>query len=85
MFKEITVNAIVKTDLLNSENLKVAFYCVNTAYLVDKCICPAHCRSLQILEKNILNWALAGTGSENLQVAIAQLCHELHVRNFTML
>ena len=40
-----------------------AFYCVNTSYLVDRCICPAPCRSRQTLEKNVLSWALAGTGS----------------------
>ena len=39
------------------------FYCVNTSYLVDRCICPAPCRSRQTLEKNVLSWALAGTGS----------------------
>ena len=39
------------------------FYCVNTSYLVDRCICPALCRSRQTLEKNVLSWALAGTGS----------------------
>ena len=39
------------------------FYCVNTSYLVNRCICPAPCRSRQTLEKNVLSWALAGTGS----------------------
>ena len=39
------------------------FYCVNTSYLVDRCICPAPCRSRQMLEKNVLSWALAGTSS----------------------
>ena len=39
------------------------FYCVNTSYLVDRCICPAPCRSRQTIEKNVLSWALAGTGS----------------------
>ena len=42
---------------------KVTFYCVNTSYLVDRCICPAPCRSCQTLEKNVLSWALAGIGS----------------------
>ena len=50
-------------DILNSENLKVAFYCVNISYLVDRCICPARCRSRQTLEKNASSWALARTGS----------------------
>ena len=27
------------------------FYCVNTSYLVDRCICPALCLSHQTLEK----------------------------------
>ena len=43
--------------------VKDAFYCVNISYLVDRCICPAPCRSRQTLEKNVLSWALAGTGS----------------------
>ena len=43
--------------------LMLTFYCVNTSYLVDRCICPAPCRSRQTLEKNVLSWALAGTGS----------------------
>ena len=42
---------------------QLEFYCVNTPYLVDKCICPAPCRSRQTLEKNVLSWALVGTGS----------------------
>ena len=44
-------------------NLKVLFYCVNVSYLVDRCICPAHSRSRQTLEKNASSWALARTGS----------------------
>ena len=39
------------------------FYCINTTYLVERCICPAPCQSRQTLEKNVLSWALAGTGS----------------------
>ena len=31
--------------------IKTRFYCVNTSYLVDRCICPAPCRSRQTLEK----------------------------------
>ena len=46
-----------------SDEQKELFYCVNTSYLVDRCICPAPCRSRQTLEKNVLSWALAGTGS----------------------
>ena len=52
------------------------FYCVNTSYLVDRCICPAPCRSRQTLEKNVLSWALAGTGSVlfTRQVAVQPTC-----------
>ena len=55
---------------------KTLFYCVNTSYLVDRCICPAPCRSRQTLEKNVLSWALAGTGSVlfNRQVAVQPTC-----------
>ena len=31
--------------------------------LMDRCNCPAPRRSGQTLEKNVLSWALAGTGS----------------------
>ena len=46
------------------ENLisKLNFYKL-IPYLVDRCICPAPCRSRKTLEKNVLSWALAGTGS----------------------
>ena len=50
-------------SLYNSQQKFPTFYCVNTSYLVDRCICPAPCRSRQTLEKNVLSWALAGTGS----------------------
>ena len=43
-------------------NRKLNFYKL-IPYLVDRCICPAPCRSRQTLEKNALSWALAGTGS----------------------
>ena len=43
--------------------LNLQFYCVNISYLVDQCICPARSRSRQTLDKNVLSWALAGTGS----------------------
>ena len=43
--------------------LNLQFYCVNISSLVDRCICTAPCRSRQTLEKNILSWSLAGTGS----------------------
>ena len=56
--------------------VKFQFYCVNTTYLVDRCICPALCRSRQTLEKNVLSWALAGTGSVlfTRQVAVQPTC-----------
>ena len=56
--------------------LNLQFYCVNTTYLVDRCICPALCRSRQTLEKNVLSWALAGTGSVlfTRQVAVQPTC-----------
>ena len=46
------------------ENLisKLNFYKL-IPYLVDRCNCPAPCRSRQTLEKNVLGWALAGAGS----------------------
>ena len=43
--------------------LKPLFYCVNISYLVDRCNSPAPSRSRQTLEKNVLSWALAWTGS----------------------
>ena len=43
-------------------NSKLNFYKL-IPYLVDRCICPALCQSCQMLEKNVLSWALAGTGS----------------------
>ena len=39
---------------------EILFHCVNISYLVDQCISLA--RS-QALEKNVLSWALTGTGS----------------------
>ena len=46
------------------ENLisKLNFYKL-IPYLVDRCYCPAPRRSRQTLEKNVLSWVLAGTGS----------------------
>ena len=46
------------------ENLivKLNFYKI-ISYLVDQCICPARSRSRQTLQKNVLSWALTGTGS----------------------
>ena len=45
-------------------------------YLVDRCICPALWRSRQTLEKNVLSWSLAGTGSVlfTRQVAVQPTC-----------
>ena len=44
----------------NNSNLNIY---KSNPYLVDSCICPVPCRSRQTLEKNVLSWALAGTGS----------------------
>ena len=51
-------------------------FCKLIPYLVDRCICPALCRSRQMLEKNVLSWALAGTGSVlfTRQVAVQPTC-----------
>ena len=56
-------------------NSKLNFYKL-IPYLVDRCICPALCRSRQTLEKNVLSWALAGTGSVlfTRQVAVQPTC-----------
>ena len=32
-------------------SLNFGFYCINTSFLVDRCICPAPCQSHQTLEK----------------------------------
>ena len=49
---------------------------------MDQCICPARSRSRQTLEKNILSWALTGTGSVVLirQVSPLHPAPLLHVR-----
>ena len=52
-----------KIQELNTDFAKICFYCVNISYLVDQCICPARSRSRQTLDKNVLSWALTGTGS----------------------
>ena len=46
------------------ENLRIKlnFYKI-ISYLVDRCNSPAPSRSRQTLEKNVLSWALAWTGS----------------------
>ena len=41
---------------------KLYFYCVNTSYLVEKCICPVLPVSLSV-GKKVLSLALAGTNS----------------------
>ena len=41
--------------------MNLNFYCVNTPYLVDKCIGLACCWSRQMLDKNVLTWALTGS------------------------
>ena len=52
-----------KIQELKTDFAKICFYCVNISYLVDQCICPARSRSRQTLDKNVLSWALTGTGS----------------------
>ena len=56
-------------------NSKLNFYKL-IPYLVDRCICLAPCRSRQTLEKNVLIWGLAGTGSVLFirQVAVQPPC-----------
>ena len=63
------------TALIGKFNSKLNFYKL-IPYLVDRCICPALCRSRQTLEKNVLSWALAGTGSVlfTRQVAVQPTC-----------
>ena len=56
------VKALPKVGELENLISKLNFYKL-IPYLVDRCICPAPCRSRQTLEKNVLSWALAGTGS----------------------
>ena len=69
---ESCVNKNRETRKFNS---KLNFYKL-IPYLVDRCICPAPCRSRQTLEKNVLSWALAGTGSVlfTRQVAVQPTC-----------
>ena len=69
-------NAEEILNILNRKfNSKLNFYKL-IPYLVDRCICPALCRSRQTLEKNVLSWALAGTGSVlfTRQVAVQPTC-----------
>ena len=57
-------NPFIKSHIAKLENLiSKLIFCKLIPYLVDRCICPAPCRSRQTLEKNVLSWALAGTGS----------------------
>ena len=51
---------IKKSIEIGKFNSKLNFYKL-IPYLVDRCICPAPCRSRQTLEKNVLSWSLAGT------------------------
>ena len=76
-----TINLMISSSCNSTlekcqHSLKSSFYCVNTTYLVDRCICPAPCRSRQTLEKNVLSWALAGTGNVlfTRQVAVQPTC-----------
>ena len=56
------VKALPKVGELENLISKLNFYKL-ISYLVDRCICPAHSRSRQTLEKNASSWALARTGS----------------------
>ena len=56
------VKALPQVDELENLISKLNFYKL-ISYLVDRCICPAHSRSRQTLEKNASSWALARTGS----------------------
>ena len=47
---------------LENLRIKLNFYKI-ISYLVDRCNSPAPSRSRQTLEKNVLSWALAWTGS----------------------
>ena len=61
--RSFTVNMLFSYFWASYNIVKFQFYCVNISYLVDRCICPAHSRSRQTLEKNASSWALARTGS----------------------
>ena len=64
-----------RTHGIRKFNSKLNFYKL-IPYLVDRCICLALFRSRQTLEKNVLSWALAGTGSVlfTRQVAVQPTC-----------
>ena len=51
-----------KQNKLENLRIKLNFYKI-ISYLVDRCNSPAPSRSRQTLEKNVLSWALAWTGS----------------------
>ena len=75
-----SINMLVNQTQNGKFNSKLNFYKL-IPYLVDRCICPALCRSRQTLEKNVLSWALAGTGSVlfTRQVAVQPTCrHTAH-------
>ena len=50
------------SNKLENLRIKLNFYKI-ISYLVDRCNSPAPSRSRQTLEKNVLSWALAWTGS----------------------
>ena len=76
-FKQICHKWFTPHVDLFATHLNHKFYCVNTPYLVDRCICLAPCRSRQTLEKNVLSWALVGTGSVPPAGALRMLAHAL--------
>ena len=61
-FNDFSFLLHISSKVIGKFNSKLNFYKL-IPYLVDRCICPAPCRSRQTLEKNVLSWALAGTGS----------------------
>ena len=58
----VSVHDKSKGRELENLRIKLNFYKI-ISYLVDRCNSPAPSRSRQTLEKNVLSWALAWTGS----------------------
>ena len=55
-------NVSCKQTKMENLRIKLNFYKI-ISYLVDRCNSPAPSRSRQTLEKNVLSWSLAWTGS----------------------
>ena len=74
------------STVIGKFNSKLIFYKL-IPYLVDRCICPAPCRSSQTFEKNVLSWGLARIGSVLFihQVAVYPPCRcNAHARECTL-